>query len=236
MDLKFPESGYLFIASGENFAKEAVISANSLKKINPKAHITLITDFLIEDEIFNFIKIKKSENGKFFKVENIFFESPYKYTIFVDTDTYFCEKCDELFDLLKYFDILMAPSPADKSVVEKNGENLKGVSLYNSGVIIFKKSLSCMNFFSKWKKIYKEKMISRKGDQPALVEAIIDSNVKIGLLSNIYNARFNYYLSINHGFVKILHGRTKDFKKILLEINKNNLPRNWHPEKQKIIN
>ena len=38
-------------------------------------------------------------------------ESPYRKTLFIDSDTYFYESCEGIFTLLDYFDAAMALAP-----------------------------------------------------------------------------------------------------------------------------
>ena len=82
------------------------------------------------------------------------YESPYEYTLFIDTDTQIIKPIYEIFDLLKSHDLAIANVPQIVrryypakliSYVEVNPYNL-----YNTGVILFKKNQSNEKFFSKW--------------------------------------------------------------------------------------
>ena len=44
------DRGILYIATGKNFTKELLLSAESVKKHNPGIHITAFVDYAIESE------------------------------------------------------------------------------------------------------------------------------------------------------------------------------------------
>lgn len=44
--------GYLYVAVGEQFLKEAIFSARSLRKVDNTAHINLVTDKKIKNAVF----------------------------------------------------------------------------------------------------------------------------------------------------------------------------------------
>ena len=85
--------------------EEAIISVLSLKRINPGAHCTLVTDIDIQENPFDEVILveptheDKLLNGKLIKLRGVLM-SPYEKTIFLDTDTYFSQEPQELFPLL----------------------------------------------------------------------------------------------------------------------------------------
>jgi len=243
----FPECGYLYIAYGETFIKEAIVSAKSLRQVDPDAHITIITNKKFKNNLFNnirFIELQNITDRKDFKyrVDNIYKESPYNKTFYIDTDTYFFYACRELFELVDYFDILIAPAPADTHLVYRNKAPLEGYYPYNCGVIIYKRTIRCEMFFQKWNKIYKQKYEEKtfqnnELDQTAFMEALLDSEIRTYALPNMYNARLPFYISLNYEgcFVKLVHGRFSDYGKLKKRINNISKRRVWDPVKKKCI-
>ena len=224
IEKKIPENGYLYLANGEKYIQEAIVSAKSLKELNETAHVTLISNRAVAGSTFDLVKIKdfdeKNDLKFLFRVENIYNESPYQNTIALDTDTYFCDNCDELFKFTKKYDISMVPAPLTKKIS------------YNTGLIVFSKNPRCENLFAMWLKKYRE---NGGGDQQLLTQSITESKTPIGSLPIIYNARINFYLGLNSGIVKIIHGRDNDIKKIRESINKSIERRCWLPTIKDII-
>ncbi|MCF8359099.1 MAG: hypothetical protein K9H26_10095 [Prolixibacteraceae bacterium] len=232
--------GYLYIARGERYIKEAENSLQSLKKVYKISDVTLITNKPYQSSNFDNIIIlddnfeDKNIEAKNLKIKGLL-HSPYRKTIFVDTDTYFCDPCSELFLLLDYYDIMFAQAPADKRLVNIDGKNINGYYPYNSGVIVYNKNEKTNKLFKKWLEIFQYKFNLYWGDQPALMEAFLHCNLKIYTFPNIYNFRFNYYNGIIDGKIKILHGRTDNYSILEKVINKVECHRGWNPTKQKIL-
>ncbi|HPR30856.1 MAG TPA: putative nucleotide-diphospho-sugar transferase [Prolixibacteraceae bacterium] len=162
-------------------------------------------------------------------------KTPYYKTFFIDTDTYFCESCVELFYLLDFYDVLAATAPADIRLVEKEKNKIIGYYPYNSGVMLYKKNEKVLNFIKEWHKIFIKKYNIYYGDQPALMEALLYHDIKIYALSNIYNFRSPYYNGITGDKVKIIHGRSEDYELLEKELNRYTGNRIWDPINKKII-
>lgn len=113
------EKGYLYAALGESCFREAIISATSLRRVTPHAHITLVTDqdasgFYCFDSVIVKQPVAISDcqhiNGRYYKITSMI-ESPYQQTLFLDTDTYLCDQVLEIFRLLDFCDLCMVPAP-----------------------------------------------------------------------------------------------------------------------------
>lgn len=234
--------GYLYIAIGDAYLAEAQISAKSLRSKDKNAHITLITNKSIKLDQFDTIKII-SENptepvnyksGILYKVNGIL-NSPYKNTFFVDTDTFFFDKCDELFDLLEFYDLLIAPDASDRSRVVIADKVMEGYIPYNTGIIVFKESDKVKKLLTNWFDIYKEKIDIYQQDQPAFIEALLLNPINLYALHSNYNFRLPCYTAVPNGFVKIVHGRSIDFNQLESEINRSEVNRGWSPKSQRIL-
>lgn len=228
-----PTYGYLYVAIGEKYLKECVVSVDSLRKHDSTAHVTLITDR--DDfscDLFDAIILKKEsiEQPYMYKIQGII-ATPYTHTLFVDTDTYFCDNCRELFDLLSYYDCCITPCPNDNSdVFDDIGQLIKGYYPYNTGVIAYQNNARMQTFLKKWEKAYSQHFSSYIHDQPPFMEALLSCDVKIYVLSTIYNARTPYPSMFIGKPVKIIHGRHKNYERIQHLLNKHHpYSRVWFP-------
>lgn len=236
------ERGYLYIAIGKKYVREAQLSARSLKQHDSNAHTTLITDQCLEILEFDVIEIVPNDFGEnidyksgiLYKVNGLL-HSPYQKTFFADTDTYFLDSCTELFDLLEYYDLLIAPDASDRSRIMVNNSLVEGYIPYNTGIMVFKNSKSITNLFSRWLALYHDKINIYQQDQPAFIEALLSNPVYLYALHSIYNFRLPCHVAVPNGFVKILHGRSNAFELLNLEINRTERNRAWDPIRNKII-
>ena len=242
------EKGYLYMAVGaEVYFKEAFVSANSIKKLDKNAHITLLTDskakeFIskYESAFTNVVHIDNEElkpysgwkYGILFKVMNLYSYSPYKKTIFIDTDTYFIDSPEELFLHLDHFDICMTHSPADRNNIKVGNSVLPAYYAYNTGLILFNKTEVIERMFKDWCKIYEAGEF--RGEQPPFMQAYVKENIKTYILTNNWNARTVFYESMG-GKVKMVHGRHKSMQKVAEEINATHTGRVWLPGIEKCI-
>jgi hypothetical protein len=237
------KQGYLYIANNEHFFNEAIISAKSLRKVDEKAHITLITNKQITSNLFDNIiikqtitstkdKLKKWQEGLLYRVKHIYEDSPYEKTFFIDCDTYFCDNSNELFDILNYYDLCIAQAPSDSTEIEINNKTLKGYLPYNCGVIVFKKNQENKKLFQSWYNIYNKKFKESFHDQSAFMEALLKVKSRVYVLQNIYNARTPFHISFINKPVKIIHGRHKNYERVKKEINKKTVNRSWRPPRK----
>jgi len=240
--LKLLDKGYLYIATGQQYIDEAISSVKSLKKQNTLAHATLITDQDLNIPEFNVIKSmdiglwgeSSWKKGILFKVKGLQ-ASPYKKTFFIDSDTYFCGNCDELFEILDYFDLLISHAPADINIIKVNDIPLHGYTPYNTGVIVFNQTKWVLNFFKKWIEIYSGKFQNFPHDQPAFMEALLFCNLKIYVLHSIYNYRIPFIISTLPAKVKIIHGRHSNYEELSEIINSRLMNRAWIPRENRCI-
>ncbi len=242
------ECGYLYVAAGDpQFIQEAVISATSLREVDPAAHITLVTDKPFDGSLFEKIVVRPVEftawrSGLAYRTKHIYQDSPYEKTLFLDTDTYFYEPCHALFELLDYFDVCMAAAPADTNGPLIDGRPLTACFPYNAGVIAFKKNPRNESLFRTWYEIYEKKLRERnlrprESDQAAFMEALLNSDSRVYVLPSIWNARLLTYVFLN-GSVKIVHnreGQKEDFEKLRKKLNEFSGIRCWDPRRKECI-
>lgn len=228
--------GYLYIVTGRRYIDEAILSAQSLRRTFPEADITLVADQEVNDSVFDEVKVrpysaKNRREGFQYKALHMYSSSPYKKTFFVDSDTFFVEACQELFDLLEYFDICVALDINDNYRIEVDGNMLEGYFPYNTGVIIFRRSAANEKFFQMWRKQYDTDL----HDQPLFMRALLQAEVKIYSMHTIYNARIPGMVSFLPEKVKLIHGRHEDYPAVARKLNWNILNRVWIPLEQVVL-
>ncbi len=237
--MKNSDEGYLYIANGEKYVEEAINSARSLRKTDKNASITLVTNKKIKTHIFDNIivrplKAEKWTEGLLYKVQHMY-DSPYKKTFFIDSDTYFCENCRELFGLLDYFDICIAQAPNDTEKVRAGGRILDGLYPYNTGVVLFRKNRINSSFFKKWHERYSENFREYVLDQAPFMETFLAVKPSMYVLQSIYNARTPFCIGLMERPVKIIHGRHEDYEAVKNKLNRRIANRAWIPKMQKCI-
>ena len=128
------------------------------------------------------------------KVEYIS-QSPFKNTVYLDSDTFINENITDLFQLLSKYDFGGAFCNARK---RENYSNLiikyKNIpysfSEINTGVMFFNNSLKVKNLFKKWKEYYYDYIkITNGWDQPSFRVAFWESDVKLCHIPPEYNIR-----------------------------------------------
>ncbi len=219
--------GIVYVATGRKFVDEALISVRSVKKQMPELPVTLFTDLseLIAsppegiDSVFHLTEVTNSCLDKMSPLV----DSPYEKTLFLDTDTYLCDRVDELFDVLDRYDIAAAHPPFRVQY------QLPGIPDCfpepNTGVIVFKKSPGALDVLKRWPEEYKRQMASENKphhDQHSFRAALYQSTARFLVLPHEYNFR-----SIGPNFagkgskVKIIHGRHASFERVAARLNSN---------------
>lgn len=233
------ESGFLYIAR-DQYVEEALASAKQLRRVMDNPNIALITDESIEEDIFDEIIVKDLTRGVSNKVFNIQ-ESPFKKTVFLDTDIYIDQDISEIFDLLNRFDLV-----ASVSQVRNTGEvQIEAFPEFNTGVLGYNDSEEFYDFQEKWADIFRRDYEGEKiADQPRFREALLESKLRISPLPREYNCRIGHAGQLC-GDVKIFHGRLIDIPSTGLEkefdvqkaaekLNKTDLPRVFVPKSGRI--
>ncbi len=225
-------SGYLYVATGDQHLKECLVSASSLRRNVPTAHITLITDDQgVSSPLFDQVIFleKPPGSGYLYKIAGLR-ASPYDQTFFIDSDTWFCDSCSELFHLLDYYDLCICHCPNDAyTVYDADNQAVVGYHAYNTGVMVFRKNECTNRLLEAWYVAYEKGMDKYPHDQPPLMEALLYHEVKLCVLQTIYNARTPYPTSFIGKPVKIIHGRHRNYPRIARKLNRHLHNRVWFP-------
>ncbi len=151
--LSYPDKGVIYSITGkEMYFREAAYSITSLKKYNPGIHVTLFTEnkkFKCEG-INSYRYIPNDIHPLKLKVRGMM-QSPYKQTLFLDSDILVLDEITELFDFLKDTHFALAPNPK----WEKDDDKIKyipgeGKIGFNTGFVLYRNDSPSFNYLVKW--------------------------------------------------------------------------------------
>lgn len=205
MSDKIVSTGFVYIATGLKFVKEAAESAAFLRK-HQQQPICLITD-RVYDEVTHFWNdIVLLTHPKFsLRDKTNLYLAPYDHCVFLDTDTYVTENITELFQLLQEFDL------AGHQLFEGHEYEMEDVPHafpeFNTGVIIYRNNPAFKNFCTRWSELYDFYKNDTDNDQRSFRKTVYHSNLRHTIISPEYNYR---PLATNFAVqpLKIIHGRT----------------------------
>lgn len=187
------DRGVLYIVFGEHYVEEALISAESVKKCNPKMHITVMTDRSVgnTEYVDNVIMIKAKHIRA--KVDYIHL-TPYKYTLFLDSDTIVDHDVTELFGLLEKYDFGICHDFARKreniaSVIPEYDAIPYSFSEVNPGVVLFENNQNTQKFFKMWRELFYRYQDKIPWEQPTFRVAMWQCSMNFYILPPEYNAR-----------------------------------------------
>jgi hypothetical protein len=236
------DCGIIYVASiSDGYVEEAFLSANSVKRRHPELSITLFTDrtwhALCSSAVFDLVRDIPEEakggapwtRGKLNRSACLSL-TPYSRTLHLDTDTrVIVEDLTPLFERLSNIEIAMAEASVDDSYSRRH----YGRRLFNSGVILFKKTPSVLSLLKDWSftsrcnfqlaaesvdcdvpilRHVSDRDVRRKllyFDQVALVNLFSPDHNPLGLLADIlepsWNHRGSRLLENNSAPINILH-------------------------------
>lgn len=219
-------NGVIYIATGDRYINEAIVSAKSLKYHSPEMPVTILTSKLINHDCFDQeILIENPAYNWQDKISQMY-ASPYEQTLFIDTDTFICADISQIFSLLAKFDLAAVHATFREDIYQVK-DVPKSFTEMNTGVILYKKSPQVAQVFRNWLNIYQEQLKQPQKpphDQASFRQALYESQLRIGTLATEYNCRFVFPVSID-GEVKILHGRYPNLDFLAQEINSQHQPR-----------
>ena len=191
MDIKI-KKGVFYIAFGENFIKEMLFSAESVKRHNPDLHITAFVDRELDSEfIDNFEIIEVSHLRP--KVDYIT-KTPYEKTNFLDTDTIIDHNIEEMFEILEHYDFAICHDLARKRknvsrLIPEYSKIPYAFSEVNPGVMVFEKTDEVVEFFDLWRKYFYRYFHVWPYEQPTFRVALWESGLDFYILPPEYNIR-----------------------------------------------
>lgn len=225
-----------WIASGNDFVKEATRSAMSVREHMPDMPRVLITDDKWKHNVFDAVMpcIEKRSHEYWYlasvRAFNTALEMPYDKMLYLDTDTLVCEPIFDVIQLLDQFDFVGTHAPGrhtsqtSKPVPEVFPE-------INVGVMAFNVNNAVRNLFSDWLSLYEKNVdVYGDNDQAPLREALWNSKIRFYVMPPEYNMRL-----VSCGFarlkVKVLHGRRKNLQQVADHFNRTKGMRVWKSDK-----
>ena len=190
------DQGILYIAFGDNFLKELLFSAESVKKHCPDMHITVFSDKEVESEFVDACSIIEATHLRP-KVDYII-HSPYERTLFLDTDTIVDYDISDAFDILDNFDIALVHDLARKrkkysELIPEYGTIPYSFSELNTGMIAFKKSEKTDLLWTRWRENFYKYYNHCPWDQPSfrisLWKTTLEDDLKLYVFPVEYNIR-----------------------------------------------
>ena len=203
---KITDKAICYVAFGDLYISQALLSIKTLRKIDSITKIVLITNFDFDPEVFNFWDNSRDEifvfNDSFKKNRNyktnIFEYVDAEKIAYIDSDTLILSKFDIAWSFLDYFDIALKFNPVKQKKPGKGDIKILNDKFtvgelphFNGGMFFFKKSEASKVFFKIWNEKYKEH--NSPYDQISLNEALFKSKVRILPLTS----EWNYFPDLN---------------------------------------
>jgi len=213
--------GIIYSATGARFIGEAVVSAQSSLRYNHVPHLIFCDSAPPANiEGIEFVRFEPSNEPFLDKLRNIG-RMPFEQTIYFDTDTYVTANIDEMFDLLRRFDIAAAHAPGYMKCDDK-GQS-EAFNDFNTGVIAYRARPSIGALLATWTRLFETWAPAPPFrhpvlDQAAFRRALWESQASFYVLSPEYNYRQTLPGRLV-GRAKILHGRSTNYEKLAARLN-----------------
>ncbi|WP_148218069.1 hypothetical protein [Opitutus terrae] len=232
------ETGFLYIATGEKFVREALRSVASLRAHMPSARTCCFTDAPERvREHFDLVERIEKPYRNFFEKIPPLSRTPFERTIFVDTDTVFAAPMLDVFDVLERFDLAAAPDPFWCEIPRVPA----AFQQLNTGLIAYRNNAKVRQFFTEWFDDY-EKGFTAAGaprhmhDQAVFQRRLFYSDLRIYVLAPEYNFRLTCpQLARIWAPVRMLHGRHTDLADLGRRVNAQHDVRIVWPNAQHLV-
>jgi len=188
-----PGPGVLYVAFGERYVAEAIHSVRSLQRHCPGLPTVLFTDKPAPGAPFDEVRVV--EVGHIRAKVDLFIESPFDRTLYLDSDTRVVFDLRDMFDVLNRFDVAMAHDFSRKrlttgSRIPEYAAIPYAFSEFNSGVVLYGRSPGALRLFETWRQRFHEFKDRTEGwDQASLRVAAWETDVRILTLPPEFNVR-----------------------------------------------
>ncbi len=206
MEITKNSNAICYVAFGDLYIAQALLSIKTLKKFDNKTKIILITNIKINLDLIEFWN-KQTDEIKVFS-ESLTKNRNYKTNIdkyvdaervaYIDSDTIILSDFSMAWNFLDYFDICFKfnpvkqkkPGKGDFLILDKKYK-VQQLPHFNGGMFFFKKSKLTNDFFRIWNKSFN--FYNSPYDQISLNEALFSSKVRILPLTS----EWNYFPDLN---------------------------------------
>lgn len=237
--------GILYTAIGEEFYEEAAASARRLHNLDVEYPTAIVTDQEPENPPFDHLlrvetPVRDRQDWLRIRLENLD-RTPFERTLYLDTDTWVVEMeaVGDFFDLLDRFDLVtpkafgrrLAVYREEDSSVLPTVEAPDAFPTHHAGIFAFVGTDAFRSLLDVWRSSFErhvEEWPELQNDQPALREAIFQTDIAIGTVAPEYCFRLGFpqYLM---GPVKIIHGRAANVSEVASKVNSRTDGRVYYP-------
>jgi len=223
--LDTPKRAIIYIASGEQYIDEAMVSA---KSVDGQCFCVLATpdDDNPFSNIVNIITLPSRQHEFWFldgvNYLNWILEfSSFNQLLLLDTDTYICGSLSPFFDILNRFDIAGTHAIGRETLVQRGDLPISFPELH-CGAISFNCNAQTRKLFQLWLELFvANPEFYGNNDQGPLREALwAMPKVRLGILPSEFCFRYRWGGLVN-GQVRILHGRENStpYEQIAKQVN-----------------
>lgn len=205
--------GYLYVATGAKYLREAEVSARSLRRFTTLPICLVTDDASYRTESFTHVRLIPTVRDFVSKIVGMR-ATIFDRTVFLDSDTFVCSSIDNLFEVLDRFDMSMTPDNVlhSYSFWERYNPGYKlrfeGVlPEYNTGVVVYRSVPAVTNLLADWERLHNELKV--KADMPSFREAYLEhiDNVRIAPLPIQYNFHGIRSFGVAYDDIKVIHER-----------------------------
>ncbi len=204
------ERGIVYIAVGASFVSDAERSAHSARRQHPELPICLFSDVPSQDPVFD-VRREIGNPHRRSKLDCIM-ETPFRHTLYLDSDTRVVGSIVEPFGLLGRYDVAACHvenrHPVSSATARLRAEGVEpGFTGFNGGVFYYRMNDAVRGFFERWAEEYKRE--NAKWDQPIMRKLLWEMpEVKVVAIPPEYNVRTLrglLFRSANESQARLLH-------------------------------
>ncbi|MEN1728138.1 MAG: glycosyltransferase [Pseudomonadota bacterium] len=211
----------IYCAFGAPYVAMCLNSIASLKRHTPDVPVTVLSDLEIHpacpffDDADSWVKLDISPDQNRLIKTSLPDYTKNTRNLFLDSDTVVMNDLSPMFSWLDRFDVGMAlVARSMKESRQHNNARIFGGRIaigdrphWNSGVILFRKNALVSGFFKDWKDRFRN--LGLPVDQPALVESVFESDIRLLSFDYRWNASYAEYVNPRLGEqVAVLHYTT----------------------------
>ncbi|MBL7791243.1 MAG: hypothetical protein JNK77_02880 [Saprospiraceae bacterium] len=188
--------GILYITVGAAYTRQAIQSAESVKKHAPGLAVCLFTDQVdIKHPAIDKAGLIENPHNRS-KIDYIH-QTPFEQTLYLDADTRVVADISHLFDILERFDLGIAHAHQRNHFPTNQPWRIPipaGFPQMNGGVLLFKNNAPTIRLLKEWQAAYHANSFAK--DQVTLRELLWLSDLRIAILPPEYNIRYEKYLDV----------------------------------------
>lgn len=232
----------VYVATGEAYYREALLSAASVRESNPGARVTIVSDR--EHEKAEGVRFQQLAGARFSMRDKIAgllcLGDDAGAFVYLDSDTYVAGSLLPAVEALSRFDlggavceVRVTPRGVCGDFDFDYTDVPRAFPELNTGVLAMQDSPALRDFLRQWLRIFDEENAEGRRfwvDQPSFRKALFQGGLRFFALPAEYNMRLPF-CGYFESPVVVLHGRrdTAGFKKLAARINKNTGPRVYFP-------